>query len=170
MERVQKKIMENCDCNIPKIRVGIAADHGGFDLKEKLKAALTDAGYDVEDFGAHNLVIGDDYPDFVVPMARAVAAGKVNKGIAICGSGVGACVATNKITGIRAALITDIFSSHQGVEDDNMNVMCLGGQVTGYALSLDLVMSFLNACFIDDDRFTRRLAKVADLEKEMKQL
>jgi ribose 5-phosphate isomerase B len=103
-------------------------------------------------------------------MARAVANGKVNKGIAICGSGVGACVVANKVPGVRAALITDFFSAHQGVEDDDMNVMCLGGKVTGYALSRDLVQAFLNAHFTDKERFSRRLAKVAALEKEIKSL
>ena len=150
------------------MRIGIAADHGGFELKVQLIAALKAAGYEVEDFGAHALVTGDDYPDFVVPMARAVARGEVTRGLAICGSGVGACVAANKVPGARAALITDSFSAHQGVEDDDMNVMCLGGLVTGYALSWDLVQTFLNARFKATERFRRRLAKVAALEREKK--
>jgi ribose 5-phosphate isomerase B len=107
----------------------------------------------VADFGAHELVTGDDYPDFVVPLARAVARGEVTWGLAICGSGVGACVADNKVPGVRAALITDSFSAHQGVEDDDMNVMCLG---------------FLSAHFKGAERFRRRLAKVAALEREKK--
>ena len=148
------------------MRIGIAADHGGFELKVQLTTALKTAGHEVVDFGAHALVQGDDYPDFVVPLAGAVAKGKIDRGVAICGSGVGACVAANKIPGIRAALITDSFSAHQGVEDDNMNIMCLGGLVTGYALSWDLVQTFLNARFKGDERFKRRLAKVAALEKE----
>ena len=98
-------------------------------------------------------------------MAMAVAKGEVARGLAICGSGVGACVAANKVHGVRAALITDSFSAHQGVEDDNMNVICLGGQVTGYPLSWELVQIFLNAHFKGDERFIRRLAKVATLEK-----
>ena len=146
--------------------IGIGADHGGFELKVQLIASLKAAGYEVVDFGAYELDIGDDYPDFVVPLARAVAKGEVNRGLAICGSGVGACIAANKIHGVRAALITDSFSAHQGVEDDDMNVMCLGGQVTGDALSLDLVWTFLNAHFIESERFRRRLAKVAALERE----
>lgn len=129
------------------MRIGIAADHGGFELKVQLTAALKAAGYEVADFGAHELVTGDDYPDFVVPLARAVARGEVTRGLAICGSGVGACVAANKVPGGRAALITDSFSAHQGVEDDDMNVMCLGGRVTGHALSWDLVQTFLSAHF-----------------------
>jgi ribose 5-phosphate isomerase B len=150
------------------MRIGIAADHGGFELKTQLTAAIKAAGYEVEDFGAHDLVTGDDYPDFVVPLARAVASGKVTRGLAICGSGVGACVAANKVPGVRAALITDSFSAHQGVEDDNMNVMCLGGLVTGQALSWDLVQTFLSAHFKGDERFKRRLAKVELLEREQK--
>jgi len=148
------------------MRIGIAADHGGFELKAQLTDALKAAGHDVMDFGAYELVSGDDYPDFVVPLARAVAKGEVARGLAICGSGVGACVAANKVPGVRAALITDSFSAHQGVEDDDMNIMCLGGRVTGNALSWDLVNTFLNADFKGDERFKRRLTKVSALEKE----
>ncbi len=166
MERGKKVEKESAGHRKEKMRIGIAADHGGFELKEQVKAALDTAGYEVEDFGAHELVIGDDYPDFVVPLARAVAKGEINRGIAICASGVGACVAANKVPGVRAALITDFFSAHQGVEDDDMNVLCLGGQVTGYALSLDLINAFLNARFADAERFSRRIAKVAALERE----
>ena len=112
------------------------------------------------------MVIGDDYPDFVVPLAREVAKGEIARGLAICNSGVGACIAANKLPGVRAALIVDSFSAHQGVEDDDMNVMCLGGGVTGYALAWDLVQTFLNAHFKGTERFKRRLAKIAALEKE----
>ena len=148
------------------MRVGIAADHGGFELKVYLTAALKAAGYEVVDFGAHELVTGDDYPDFVVPMARAVAKSEVTRGLAICGSGVGAGVAANKVPGVRAALIMDPFSAHQGVEDDDMNVMCLGGRVTGHALAWDLVQTFLSARFKAAERFKRRLAKILELENE----
>ena len=156
---------ENAGNRRETMRIGIAADHGGFELKVKLLAVLTFAGYMVKDFGALELVDGDDYPDFVVPMARAVSGGEINLGLAICGSGVGACIAANKVTGVRAALITDSFSAHQGVEDDDMNVMCLGGRITGIALAWELVQAFLNAGFKAEERFTRRLAKVAALEK-----
>src|ERR1700677_2570529 len=149
-----------------KITIGIAADHGGFELKGKIAALLKNAGYEVKDFGAFRLVPDDDYPDFVVPLSRAVAEGKVFRGLAICGSGVGACVAANKVQGVRAALITDAFSAHQGVEDDNMNVMCLGGRVTGYALAWDLVQNFLKARYHGTGRFKRRLDKVLKLEKD----
>jgi ribose 5-phosphate isomerase B len=144
--------------------IGIAADHGGFELKVYLKAALKSAGYEVVDFGAHEPVPEDDFPDFVIPLAGAVARGDVSRGLAICGSGVGAGVAANKVPGVRAALIMDPFSAHQGVEDDDMNVMCLGGRVTGEALAWDLVQTFLNARFKGDERFKRRLAKIAELE------
>ena len=147
------------------MRVGVAADHGGFDLKEQLVELLKASGYEVVDFGAHELVPDDDYPDFIVPMAMAVARGEVARGLAICGSGVGACVAANKVRGVRAALITDAFSAHQGVEDDGMNVICLGGRVTGFALAWDLVQTFLNARFKGTERFQRRLNKVMELEK-----
>lgn len=146
--------------------VGIAADHGGFELKTHLVAALQAAGWEVADFGARKLVAGDDYPDFVVPLARAVARGEVSRGLAVCGSGVGASVAANKVPGVRAALITDPFSAHQGVEDDDMNVMCLGGRVIGPALAWDLVQTFLKARFLGTERFKRRLAKVTALERQ----
>ncbi|MBL0309673.1 MAG: RpiB/LacA/LacB family sugar-phosphate isomerase [Bacteroidetes bacterium] len=144
--------------------IGIASDHGGFDLKVQLAALLKSAGYEVKDFGAYQLNTGDDYPDFVIPMSKALTNGEVTRGIAICGSGVGACIAANKITGVRSALITDSFSAHQGVEDDNMNIMCLGGNVTGPALAWELVQIFINANFKNEERFLRRLNKVAILE------
>jgi ribose 5-phosphate isomerase B len=148
------------------MRVGIAADHGGFELKVQLIAALEAAGYEVADFGAHELVSGDDYPDFVVPLARAVAAGEVTRGLAICGSGVGACVAANKVPGVRAALIADSFSAHQGVEDDDMNLISLGGRVIGQSLAWELVQTFLNARFKGAERFKRRIEKMAELERK----
>jgi ribose 5-phosphate isomerase B len=147
------------------MQIGIAADHGGFELKAHLKALLEAAGYELVDFGAHELVPEDDYPDLVVPLAAAVSRGEVARGLAICGSGVGACVAANKVPGVRAALITDCFSAHQGVEDDDMNVMCLGGRVTGYALCWELVRIFLDAQYKGAERFRRRLAKVAAIEE-----
>lgn len=147
------------------MHIGIAADHGGFELKAQLILTLTVAGYHITDFGANELIAGDDYPDYVVPLARAVSGGDITRGLAICGSGVGACVAANKIPGVRAALITDSFSAHQGVEDDDMNVMCLGGRITGTALAWELVQAFLNADFKREERFSRRLDKVAALEK-----
>ena len=147
-------------------RIGVAADHGGYELKVKLIAALKDAGYDLVDFGAKKFDKKDDYPDLVSPLARAVAKGEVARGLAICGSGVGACIAANKIHGVRAAMITDPFSAHQGVEDDDMNIICLGGNVTGYSLALELVNIFLNASFKGTERYVRRLEKVSVLELE----
>lgn len=146
------------------MRIGVAADHGGFELKVQLTKALIEAGYEVMDFGARELVSGDDYPDYVIPLARAVRHFDVSRGLAICGSGVGACVAANKIPGVRAALITDPFSAHQGVEDDDMNIMCLGGRVTGFSLSWDLVQTFLKASFKGEERFVRRLEKISGIE------
>lgn len=152
------------------MRVGVAADHGGFDLKEKLAAELRSLGHEVVDFGACELKPDDDYPDFIIPLAKAVAQRRVERGLAVCGSGVGASVAANKVPGVRAALITDAFSAHQGVEDDDMNVMCLGGRVTGYALAMDLVRIFLNARYQGLDRFARRLTKINELEKREAEL
>ena len=147
------------------MRVGIAADHGGFEMKEHVAQSLQQEGHQVVDFGARSLVLEDDYPDYVAPLAYAVARGEVERGVVICGSGVGACIAANKVRGVRAALITDPFSAHQGVEDDDMNVICLGGRVLGFALAMDLVHTFLAARFIGAERHKRRLAKVATLEK-----
>ena len=147
----------------PKV-VGIAADHGGFELKQHLIEMLREAGCQVIDFGSRGLNPGDDYPDFVVPLARAVARGEVFRGVAICGSGVGVCVAANKLAGVRACLLHDTFSAHQGVEDDDLNVICLGGLVVGHALAWELVQTFLAARFTGADRHLRRLAKVAEIE------
>jgi ribose 5-phosphate isomerase B len=146
------------------MRVGMAADHGGVDLKEELAARLRGAGHDIVDFGAHGANPADDYPDFVIPLARAVAAGTVERGLAVCGSGVGAAVCANKVPGARACLIQDHFSARQGVEDDHMNILCLGGRVMGLEVAWDLVQAFLAAEFSQAERHLRRLAKVASLE------
>jgi ribose 5-phosphate isomerase B len=146
------------------MRIGIATDHGGFGLKEDLVARLTAAGHEVVDFGANHLEPGDDYPDYVVPLARAVAAGTVERGVAICGSGVGASVCANKIPGVRAGLVGDTFSAHQGVEDDHMNIICMGGRVVGPFLAWEFVASFLTAAYGQKERYLRRLDKVAALE------
>ena len=147
-------------------KVGIAADHGGFSLKEEVRTALESAGHTIVDYGAFGMQEDDDYPDFVIPLARAVAAGQVERGIAVCGSGVGAAIAANKIPGVRAALVHETFSAHQGVEDDNMNVICLGGRVIALAMALELIHAFLRAKFSGAERHKRRLAKVAALEEE----
>lgn len=147
------------------MKVGISADHGGFELKEMLRDYLKSLSYEVVDFGANELVQLDDFPDYVIPMARAVANKEVERGIAVCGSGVGACIAANKVRGVRAALITDHFSAHQGVEDDDMNVMTIGGRVVGFNVAQELVTSFLKAEFIGAERHLRRLEKVHQIEK-----
>ena len=151
------------------MRVGIATDHGGFDLKEELLKQLRRAGHEVVDFGAHKLSEGDDYPDYVVPLAKAVATQAVERGVAICGSGVGASVCANKIQGIRAALIHDHVSARQGVEDDHMNILCMGGRTVGPAVAWDLVQTFLGAQFSQAQRHLRRLSKVASLEAQKEQ-
>ena len=147
------------------MKLGIAADHGGFKLKEEIKAWIESAGHDVKDFGADSLDQFDDYPDYVIPLARAVASGEVKYGIAICGSGVGASIAAKKIAGVRAALIHDSFSAHQGVEDDDMNLICLGGRVVGNKIAEELITAFLNARYIGAERHRRRLDKIKALEK-----
>jgi ribose 5-phosphate isomerase B len=146
------------------MRVGIATDHGGYGLKQELVAQLRAAGHEVIDFGAHSLASHDDYPDFVVPLAKAVVAGQVDRGIAICGSGVGAAVCANKVPGARACLIHDHFSARQGVEDDHMNILCMGGRTVGPAVAWDLAETFLAAKFSEAPRHLRRLGKVAALE------
>ncbi|MGD0540952.1 MAG: RpiB/LacA/LacB family sugar-phosphate isomerase [Tepidisphaeraceae bacterium] len=148
------------------MRVGIAADHGGVALKAQLAELLRSSGYDVEDFGAHGLDPEDDYPDFVIPLARAISAREIDRGVAICGSGVGASIAANKVPGVRAGLIHDVFSAHQGVEDDNMNVFCLGGNVIGFSLAWELLKTFLAAHFNGAPRHRRRVAKVQALENQ----
>jgi len=146
------------------MRVGIGADHGGFEMKEQLAKKLAADGYEVVDFG--NLVLDpdDDYPDFAIPLARAVATGYVERGVLLCGSGVGASVAANKVNGVRAALCHDDFSARQGVEDDDMNILCLGGRTTGIAVAWDCVRNFLSARFSEAARHRRRLEKVKQLE------
>jgi ribose 5-phosphate isomerase B len=146
------------------MRVGIATDHGGFELKQELIAQLRSADHEIVDFGAPRLTPDDDYPDYVTPLARAVAAGQVERGVAICGSGVGASVCANKVPGIRAALIHDHFSARQGVEDDHMNILCMGGRTVGMAVAWDLVQTFLGAGFSQAERHLRRLGKVMSLE------
>ncbi|HEY3853121.1 MAG TPA: RpiB/LacA/LacB family sugar-phosphate isomerase [Verrucomicrobiae bacterium] len=147
-------------------QIGIAADHGGFELKEYLAGLLRGSGYTVNDFGDWQSKDDDDYPDFVIPLARAVAAGEMQRGIAVCGSGVGASVCANKVQGIRACLIHETFSARQGVEDDNLNIICLGGRVVGHSLAWELVRTFLDARFSGAERHRRRLAKVSALETQ----
>ena len=146
------------------MRIGLAADHGGFALKTEMAEALRAEGHEVVDFGAHTESSGDDYPDYVVPLARAVANGEVDRGVAFCGSGVGASIAANKVHRVRAGLIHDVYSAHQGVEDDNINMLCMGGRVIGPALARELINTFLAACFSATERHQRRLAKVTALE------
>jgi ribose 5-phosphate isomerase B len=148
------------------MRVGIATDHGGFELKEELAAYLREAGHEVIDFGAYSVNQGDDYPDFVIPLAQAVAAGKVDRGLAVCGSGVGASVCANKIAGVRAGLVQDHYSAHQGVEHDDMNILCMGGRVVGPVVAQELADAFLAAKFTQEERHVRRLRKVALLEAQ----
>ena len=142
------------------MRVGIAADHGGYEMKQKIHILLNAKGHKVLDFGNLQYDRDDDYPDFAIPLARAVADGVVERGVLLCGSGIGASIAANKIDGVRAAVCHDDFSARQGVEDDDMNILCLGGLTTGVAVAWNCVKSFLGAKFTGAERNRRRLAKV----------
>lgn len=148
------------------MKIGIAADHGGFELKEKLKVQLEKQYLSISDFGAIAYDANDDYPDFAIPLAKAVGAGLVDRGIVLCGSGVGACFTVNKVKGVRAALLTETYSAHQGVEHDDMNMICIGGRVVGEELAWEIVQAFLRAQYSGEARHQRRLDKVKQLEKE----
>lgn len=150
------------------MKVGIAADHGGFDLKKLVIEMIKEAGHEVIDYGAHEYDKKDDYPDLIIPLAEAISKGEVERGIAICGSGVGASVVANKIKGVRAALITETYSAHQGVEHDALNVICLGGRVIGQELAREIVFAFLSAEYSGEERHDRRLNKVTRLEENWK--
>jgi len=143
------------------MKVGIAADHGGYQMKQKIYILLGAIGHQVVDFGNLSYDRDDDYPDFAIPLARAVAAGVVERGVLLCGSGIGASIAANKIEGVRAAICHDNFSARQGVADDDMNILCLGGLTTGVAVAWNCVKSFLAAKFSGAKRHRRRLAKVS---------
>jgi len=146
------------------MKIGVAADHGGFEMKRQLAKLLATEGHEVVDFGNKVYDSDDDYPDFTIPLARAVAIGEVQRGVLVCGSGVGASVAANKVNGVRAALCEDHFSARQGVEDDDMNIVCFGGRIMGIALAWDCAKNFLDAKFSGAERHRRRLAKVTQLE------
>lgn len=145
-------------------RVALAADHAGFELKEKMAAFLKEAGFEVVDLGTSNRE-PSDYPDFARAIGEALREGKAERGILICGSGVGACVAANKMKNIRAGLCHDTYSAHQGVEHDDINVLCLGSRVIGEELAKELVSAFLAARFTGEERHRRRLDKIKALEK-----
>ena len=147
------------------MKIGIAADHGGFELKQIIHEFLVSLQYQVIDFGAYEKNDLDDYPDLIIPLAKAVAEKQVERGIAVCGSGVGAAIVANKIAGVRASLINDHFSAHQGVEDDDMNLLCLGGRITGIAVAKELIKVFLESTFSGGEKYLRRLNKVIALEK-----
>ena len=146
------------------MKVAIGADHAGFPLKEELAEILRKAGHEVEDLGAHQYDSHDDYPDFALAVARTVAAGGARRGIVVCGSGVGASVAGNKVKGVRAALCHDTYSARQGVEHDDLNVLCLGGRIIGIELAKEIVKAYLEAEFSGEERHQRRLSKIIAAE------
>ena len=148
------------------MRMALGADHNGYALKQAIAGQLKSLGHDVVDVGAHEIDSGDDYPDFAEALARAVASGEVDRGIMVCGSGVGASVAANKVRGVRAAVCHDIYSAHQGVEHDDMNVLCLGARIIGEEVARELVQAFVSAGFTGEERHRRRLEKVLAMEAE----
>jgi RpiB/LacA/LacB family sugar-phosphate isomerase len=145
------------------VKIAIGSDHAGFDLKEHLRAFVESLGHQVVDVGTHSTE-SVDYPDFAEKVAVEIITGRVDRGIMLCGSGVGASVAANKVPGIRAANCEDFYSSHQGVEHDDMNMLVLGGRIVGSALAEDMVRGYLAASYTGEDRHARRLAKVASIE------
>jgi ribose 5-phosphate isomerase B len=147
------------------IRIALGADHGGYQLKTELSIWLREQDYDVQDIGALFLDPSDDYPDFAVAVANEVATGEAHRGIIVCGSGVGASITANKVSGVRAGLCHDIYSAHQGVEHDDMNVLCLGARVIEVTHAIDLTRAFLGAQFSGEDRHQRRLDKMLAIEK-----
>ena len=147
------------------MRVGVAGDHAGFESKNLAAEILRGLGHDVVDYGPTSYDASDDYPDFVFPLADAVAAGEVERGVLACGSGVGATVAANKVAGVRAATCHDTYSAHQGVEHDDMNVLCIGGRIVGAELIRELITAFTAASFSKEERHVRRLNKVLDRER-----
>ena len=147
------------------MKIAIASDHGGFELKEFLISLLKEENFEILNLGNYVYDKNDDYPDFADKLAKAISNGEADKGIVICGSGVGACVAANKTKGVRASVCHDTYSAHQGVEHDNMNVLCLGARIIGQELAREIVLAFANAKFINSERFLRRLKKVDDIEK-----
>jgi ribose 5-phosphate isomerase B len=147
------------------MRIAVGADHAGTPLNDAAIAELRRLGHDVVDLGTHDPSQPDDYPDYAAAVAEEVVSGRCERGLLICGSGVGVSVAANKFPGIRAAMCHDIYSAHQGVEHDDMNVLCLGARVIGSELMLDLVRAFVAARFTSEERHRRRLAKIAALER-----
>ena len=148
------------------MRISVGADHAGFTLKELLKPWLESCGHQVVDLGAYALDPEDDYPDFAAAVARSVQAGESERGIIVCGSGVGASITANKVTGVRAGLCHDTYSGRQGVEHDDMNVICLGARIIGQDLSKEILGAFLSAGFLPEPRFQRRLDKLIKIEQE----
>jgi len=147
------------------MRIAVACDHGGFPLKETVVQTVLQAGHDVLDLGT-NSPAAVDYPDFAERAGRALQNGEADRAIVLCGSGVGACIAANKMKGVYAGVCHDVYSAHQGVEHDNMNVLCMGARIVGIELAKELVAAFLNAKFSTEERHRRRVAKVLELEKK----
>ena len=147
------------------MKIAVGADHGGYPLNERVIEELRAMGHEIIDFGTHDGSQPDDYPDYALQIGKVVQSGQAEIGILICGSGVGAAVAANKLHGVRAALCGDTYSGHQSREHDDCNVLCLGARVTGVALALEIVRAFVTARFTGEERHRRRLKKVAAIEE-----
>lgn len=148
------------------MKIAIAADHGGFPLKADIVDLLAQAGHEPLDLGAPDYIAGDDYPDYALLVGKAVQSKQAERGIVLCGSGVGACIAANKLKGVRAGLCHDTYSAHQGVEHDDMNVLCLGARIIGVEPAREIVLAYVNAKFNTAERYQRRLNKVLKIERE----
>ena len=148
------------------MRISVAADHNGYELKNEITEILKRDGHDVIDMGPHDLDPLDEYPDYAKPLAESVSSGETERGIMVCGSGVGASVAANKVKGVRAAVCHDIYSAHQGVEHDDMNVLCLGSRIVGTEVVRELVSAFISAEYTNEERHARRLTKVIEMEND----
>lgn len=146
------------------MKIAVGADHGGFSLREVVITILIESGCEVEDLGAYDLDLSDDYPDFALSVASSVQSGRAERGIIICGSGIGATIVANKVTGIRAGTCHDTYSARQGVEHDDMNVICLGARVIGSEVAKEVVLAFVGADFSGEDRHVRRVEKIRKLE------
>ena len=149
------------------MKLAVGADHAGLDLKSQIVPWLENAGHEVLDVGAHTLDPADDFPDFAAAVGRTLTSGDAERGLMICGSGVGATIASNKVSGIRAALCHDTYTARQGVEHNDMNVLCLGGRVIGIETAKEVIAAFLSATFTPEERFQRRIDKVGEIERGM---
>jgi len=172
-ERANRRLLgstpDSATIGVDSVKIALGTDHAGFDFKNQVAVLLKERGHDGHDLGAHTLDPLDDYPDYAYAVALEVASGAAERGVIVCGSGVGASVAANKVAGVRAAMCHDTYSAHQGVEHDDMNVICIGARIVGLALAQELLEAFLGASFTNEERHLRRLNKVKAIESGERQ-